>query len=62
MTLKEAHEIQRKELIALRRENARLKEGTYTDAEKLEHEKISVLKIKHWQRTRNDTITFGVTL
>ena len=40
MTLKEAHEIQRRELIALRRENARLKEGTYTDAEKLEHEKI----------------------
>lgn len=40
MTLKEAHEIQRKELIALRRENARLKEGTYTDAEKQEHEKL----------------------
>ncbi|MGN1165620.1 MAG: hypothetical protein ACI4S2_04235 [Lachnospiraceae bacterium] len=41
MTLKEAYEIQRKELIALRRENARLKEDTYTDAEKLEHEKIT---------------------
>ena len=40
MTLKEAHEIQRKELMALRRENERLKEGTYTDAEKQEHEKI----------------------
>ena len=40
MTLKEAHEIQRKELIALHRENTRLKEGTYTDAEKLKHEKI----------------------
>ena len=40
MTLQEAHEIQRKELIALRRENAKLKNGTYTDAEKLEHEKI----------------------
>ncbi len=45
MTLKEAHEIQRKELIALRRENARLKEGTYTDAEKAEHEKL----IRHLQ-------------
>ena len=40
MTLKEAHEIQRKELMALRRENERLKEGTYTDAEKQDHEKI----------------------
>ena len=51
MTLKEAHEIQRKELIALRRENARLKEGTYTDAEKLEHEKI----IRHL-RFENQTL------
>ena len=33
MTLKEAHEIQRKELMALRRENERLKKGTYTDAD-----------------------------
>lgn len=40
MTLKEAHEIQRKELIALRREIARLKEGTYTDKEKQEHENL----------------------
>ena len=46
MTLKEAHEIQRKELIALRRENASLKEGTYTDAEKLEHEKSSVISVE----------------
>lgn len=51
MTLKEAHEIQRKELIALRRENASLKEGTYTDAEKLEHEKI----IRHL-RFENQTL------
>lgn len=39
MTLQEAYELQRKELIALRRENKKLKEGTYTDAERAEHEK-----------------------
>lgn len=40
MTLQEAHELQRRELIALRRENAHLKDGTYTDKEKQEHEKL----------------------
>lgn len=40
MTLKEAHELQRREVISLRAENARLKKGTYTDSEKAEHEKI----------------------
>lgn len=34
MTLKEAHEIQRKELISLRAENKRLKSGTFTNEEK----------------------------
>lgn len=39
MTLNEAYELQRRELISLRRENAKLKEGTYVDAEKAAHEK-----------------------
>lgn len=37
MTLEQAYDIQRKELLSLRRENARLKKGTYTDKEKQEH-------------------------
>ena len=39
MTLKEAYEIQRRELISLRRENQKLKEGTFTDAERTAMEK-----------------------
>lgn len=39
MTLKEAYEIQRKEVHSLRRENEKLRQGTYTDAEKAAHEK-----------------------
>lgn len=39
MTLKEAHEKQRQELISLRRENKKLKEGTFTDAERAALEK-----------------------
>lgn len=39
MTLKEAYEIQRRELISLRRENKKLKEGTYTDADRAALEK-----------------------
>lgn len=45
MTLKEAHEIQRKELISLRAENKRLKAGSFTSEEKLSLEKeIRMLK------------------
>ena len=54
MTLKEAYELLRKEVLSLRRENAMLKEGSYTDAEKAAHEK----EIKHLkyilQRTERD--------
>lgn len=39
MTLKEAYELLRREVLSLRRENARLKEGTYVDADRLAHEK-----------------------
>lgn len=39
MTLKEVHEIQRKELISLRAENKRLKSGTFTNNEKVALEK-----------------------
>lgn len=39
MTLQEAHEKQRRELIALRRENQKLKSGTFTDADRAALEK-----------------------
>ena len=39
MTLKEAYEKQRLELIALRRENQKLKDGTFTDKERAALEK-----------------------
>ncbi|MDO4556390.1 MAG: hypothetical protein Q4B70_14810 [Lachnospiraceae bacterium] len=39
MTLQQAHEIQRKELISLRAENKRLKSGTFTNDEKVILEK-----------------------
>lgn len=39
MTLKEAYEQMRKEVLALRRENAKLKNGTYVDADRQANEK-----------------------
>lgn len=39
MTLKEAYEQMRKEVLALRRENAKLKSGTYLDADRQANEK-----------------------
>lgn len=39
MTLNEAYELLRREVLSLRRENAKLKDGTYTDADRLAHEK-----------------------
>lgn len=54
MTLKEAYELRRKEVLSLRRENAKLKEGTYTDAEKAAHEK-EIQHLKHiLQRTERE--------
>ena len=38
MTLPEAYQRLRREAISLRRENAKLKDGTYTDPEKAAHE------------------------
>lgn len=46
MTLSEAYEKLRKEAIILRRENAKLKSGTYTDSEKLAYEK-EIKQLKH---------------
>lgn len=45
MTLKEAYEQMRREVLALRRENAKLKNGTYTDADRLANEK-EIRKLK----------------
>ena len=46
MTLKEAYEQMRKEVLSLRRENAKLKEGSYVDADRAAHEK-EIRKLKH---------------
>lgn len=45
MTLKEAYEQMRRELLSLRRENAKLKEGTYVDADRAANEK-EIRKLK----------------
>lgn len=45
MTLQEAYEQMRRELLSLRRENEKLKNGTYVDAERLAHEK-EIRKLK----------------
>lgn len=74
MTLKEAHEIQRKELISLRAEVKRLKSGTFSDKDMIALEKEnrklrdSVSKLthsldlhKHWlelARERNESLDF----
>lgn len=50
MTLKEAYELQRKEVLSLRRENEKLKKGTYVDAEKAAHEK----EIRHLKWENKD--------
>lgn len=39
MTLNEAYELLRKEVLSLRRENKKLKNGTYLDADRISHEK-----------------------
>ncbi len=55
MTLKEAHEIQRKELISLRAENKRLKSGTFTNEEKQSLEK-EIRSLKATIKELNTTI------
>lgn len=45
MTLKEAYEQMRREVLSLRRENAKLKNGTYTDTDRLANEK-EIRKLK----------------
>lgn len=48
MTLPEAYQRLRREAISLRRENAKLKDGTYTDPEKAAHEeKIRKLNLEN---------------
>jgi cell division protein FtsB len=48
ITLKEAYEKLHQEAISLRRENAKLKEGTYIDADRASNEKeIRHLQIKY---------------
>ena len=48
MTLPEAYQRLRREAISLRRENAKLKDGTYTDPEKAAHEeKIRKLDLEN---------------
>ena len=46
MTLPEAYQRLRREAISLRRENAKLKDGTYTDPEKAAHEE-KIRKLQH---------------
>ncbi|MDL2250360.1 transposase [Lachnospiraceae bacterium OttesenSCG-928-J05] len=46
MTLKEAYELLRREVLALRKENSKLKTGTYIDADRKAHEK----RIKQLER------------
>ena len=53
MTLPEAYQRLRAEAISLRRENAKLKEGTYTDPEKAAHEeKIRRLNLENGKLAR----------
>lgn len=55
MTLKQAHEIQRKELISLRAENKRLKSGNFTPDEKMALEK-EIRSLKSLIKELNITI------